>query len=119
MDRLEALIQLPIGWDGYNAPPVRLENAYFTMQMLKAICRRDMIVPQIVPGSSGDLQIEWHTEASTIELHVRAPNRVSAWRQAANASDGEEVELSNDFKIVLQWVKEMLGDGSAAVTAAA
>jgi hypothetical protein len=119
MERLETLIQLPTGWDGYGAPPVRLENAYFAMLMLRAICGRDMAVPQIVPGSAGDLQVEWHSASATIELHVKAPNRVSAWRQTAAVPDGEEIELSNDFKIVLHWVREMLGDGIAAVTAAA
>jgi hypothetical protein len=119
VQRLENLIQLPYGWDGYSAPPVGLEVVHFTLQMLKSICPSDMCAPQIVPGTAGDLQVEWHMPSTTIELHVRSPNSVAAWRQSSNAPDGEEIELTNDFMIVLGWVREMLGDGSATVAAAA
>jgi hypothetical protein len=119
MQRLENLIQLPAGWDGYAAPPVGLEVVHFTLQMLKSICPNDMSAPQIVPGAAGDLQVEWHTPGTTIELHVKSPNSVSAWRQSPNTPDGEEIELTNDFMVVLQWVREMLEDGSAAVATAA
>ena len=119
MQRLESLIQLPQGWDGYGAPPVGLEVVHFTLQMLKSICPSDMVAPQIVPGVAGDLQVEWHTPSTTIELHVRAPNSVAAWRQSPSVPDGEEFELTNDFVMVLEWVREMLGDGSAAVATAA
>jgi hypothetical protein len=45
--------------------------------------------------------------------------RVSAWRQSQSAPDGEEVSLTNDFLAVLHWVREMLGEGRAAVASAA
>jgi hypothetical protein len=119
MRRLESLLQLPDGWDGYSAPPVGLEVVHFTLQMLKSICPPDTVAPQIVPGTAGDLQVEWHTPSTTIELHVKAPNSVSAWRQSPDAADGEEVNLTNDFLVVLRWVREMLEDGSATVATAA
>lgn len=119
MDKLQALVQLPVGWDGYKAPPVTLENVYFTLQMLKAICPAEMDAPQIVPGSRGDLQVEWHAGDTVIELHVHSPNSVTAWRQSPAFPDGEELQLTNDFLIVLQWTTQLLGDRIAAVSAAA
>jgi hypothetical protein len=119
MSRLESLIQLEDGWDGYKAPPVRLENAYFTLQMLAAVCQHDTAAPQIVPGSVGDLQVEWHDESGEIELHVRAPNSVTGWRVSKSVPEGEEVELTNDFLVVVGWIQEILGDRSVAVPAAA
>jgi hypothetical protein len=119
-DRLENLIRLESGWDGYSAPHVSLENANFALQMLSAICPPDAPAPQIVPGSRGDLQVEWHTLNTTIELHVRAANAVTAWRESeSRAPEGEEIELTNDFLRVLDWVKEMLEDVRAADAAAA
>jgi hypothetical protein len=119
IDRLDRLVGLPVGWDGYRAPPVAFATAYFALQMLNSICADNTKAPQIVPGSSGDLQVEWHSDDTTIELHVHAPNAVTAYRESSAIPDGEEVELSNDFRVVLLWIREMSGAASAAVTAAA
>ncbi|RXH31987.1 hypothetical protein [Bradyrhizobium zhanjiangense] len=118
-NRLDHLLKLPAGWDGYGAPPVRFENAYFALQLLSSICPANMSAPQLVPGTAGDLQIEWHIPAGTIELHVRGPNDVSAWRETAANPDGEEILLTNNFAAVSRWISEMLGINVAAVATAA
>jgi hypothetical protein len=104
--RLEELIRLEEGWDGYTAFPVSFDNAMFAFRMLESICRPDTLAPQIVPGPSGDLQIEWHTHEGDIELWVRGPNNVHAWR-SLNDENGEEIDLTNDFSVVSMWVKEV------------
>ena len=71
--RLDDLVKLPFGWDGYRAEPVRFWNVSYASRLLEAVCGDDAPEPQIVPGSSGDLQIEWHTLRGDIELHIRAP----------------------------------------------
>jgi hypothetical protein len=78
-----------------------------------------LAAPQIVPGSRGDLQIEWHTPTTTIELHVKAPNIVSAWRETEANPDGEEIRLSNNFVEISRWIREMQGEAVALVAAAA
>jgi len=108
LDRLEELIRLNVGWDGYDGLPVSLENATFALRMLEVTCREDTIAPQIVPGPSGELQIEWHTEFGDIELLVRGPYSVHAWRHLPSLSaDGEEQELTNDFLLVARWIEEL------------
>ena len=37
-----------------------------------------------------------------------APNSVTAWRQTPSLANGEEANLTNDFLLVFQWVREML-----------
>lgn len=107
--RLTELVRLPFGWDGYRGVPMGLANAYFTLRMLEKICRLETDAPQIVPGDSGDLQIEWHTLKGDIELHVRSPNSVHAWRSLPGGrTDGDELELTNDFSAVAQWVKDIV-----------
>jgi hypothetical protein len=99
---------------------VSLENAAFALRMLEAVCGPDATPPQIVPGPSGDLQIEWHPMTGDIELHVLAPNRVHAWRQlVGGGEDGESLDLTIDFGIVANWVRQMTGPALAAATAAA
>lgn len=107
-DRLEELVRLPIGWDGYQGQPVDFLNACFALSFLNKICGPETPPPQIVPGYGGDLQIEWHTLQGDIELHVKGPNNVYAWRAMANGDlDGEELDLTVDFTVVAQWVKDI------------
>jgi hypothetical protein len=117
--RLNELTALQPGWDGYEGVPVTFENAFFAMQVLEACCRGDDPTPQIVPGTSGDLQIEWHLERGDIELHILGPNDVRAWHAEENTGfDGEEVPLTNDFHIVLRWIRNLTEPTRATVTAA-
>ena len=107
-NRLQELIRLESGWDGYEGQPVDFGNAVFAFRMLESICVADTPAPVIVPGSSGDLQLEWHLPAGEIELHVRAPNVVHAWRFLAGAHPLEqELTLSTDFSAVAKWLHDL------------
>ncbi len=119
-ERLDVLCRLEAGWDGYVAPPVSFSNAHFALSMLASAWPPDAPPPQIVPGSSGDLQVEWHSDTTDIELHVRGPNDVVAWRFTEGAGeDGEEYHLTTDFEIVARWLAELSETSGAARSAAA
>ncbi len=108
ISRLEKLIRLSLGWDGYNGQPVSLENAYFALNLLQKIYSPDVPAPQIVPGVSGDLQIEWHTHSVEIELHILAPYKVRAWILDAKSSpEGIEFDLTMDFTEVARAIKNL------------
>jgi hypothetical protein len=118
--RLDCLIRLERGWDGYEGMPVSFANATFALRMLESACGDDAPVPEIVPGADGDLQIEWHLAGEDIELHVRGPNDVIAWRMVGeNDPDGEEIPLTNDFTIVVRWIENLAEREIATGTAAA
>ena len=118
VQQLEELVRLAPGWDGYSGEPVSLLNANFALRLLEKVCAGNTTVPQIVPGSSGDLQIEWHTPRGDIELHVRAPNDVFAWHSnAQTGADGEEVALTTDFIAVANWLEDLEPPGAAAAAA--
>lgn len=116
VQQLNDLVALERGWDGYGAGPVRFDTAYFALRMLDAACVEDTPAPQIVPGSDGDLQIEWHLPGGDIELHVRAPLQVSAWARVNGAE--EAVELTNDFSLPALWLPQIAGQQLAAAAAA-
>lgn len=118
LSSLQELVRLEVGWDGYDAPPVSLDNAYFALEVLKTVCNSNTHPPQIVPGSLGDLQIEWHTSRGSIELHIRRPFDVLACRTTANGAH-EEMTVTNDFLKVASWVSELSGMTDATSTAAA
>ncbi|SJM33030.1 MAG: hypothetical protein E5Y10_24995 [Mesorhizobium sp.] len=116
--QMEELLRLSPGWDGYNGIPSTSDNIYFAISVLESTCGPTAPAPQIVPGASGDLQIEWHVDNADIELHVRAPYDVHAWRQSAEHPDGEELFLSTDFDLVAGWIQE-ISEPTDAVSAAA
>jgi hypothetical protein len=99
---------------------VSFSNAHFAASMLVSACPLETPEPQIVPGPNADLQIEWHTETTDIELHVNAPYDVDAWRlKHATPDQEEEVHLERDFSIVARWIAELAEDSVAARRSAA
>jgi hypothetical protein len=113
-DRLNELCALPVGWDGYGGLPVKYEVASFASQIVTTICSRFETPPQVVPGTNGDLQLEWHLPQRSVELHVLAPNRVRASREEQD--EGTEINLTNDFTAVVRWLR---GEAEVAHIAAA
>lgn len=104
----------------YRAEPVSFENAYFAISLLKSICVNSTPNPSIVPGVSGDLQIEWHTLSGDLEIHVRAPNDVYVWySQLGENPEENEVELTYDFTKVSNWLKNITETSVASFAAAA
>jgi hypothetical protein len=114
--QLNELVALERGWDGYRAGPVRFDTANFALQMLESACGEDTPCPQIVPGTDGDMQVEWHFANGDIELHVRSPLQVSAWARI----DGVELEaeLTNDFTLAAEWLSLLAGQHVATAAAA-
>lgn len=116
--RLDELVTLPRGWDGYSGVPVSFSNANFAVKVLEAVCGPLTPAPQIVPGGGGDLQLEWHFPNGVIELHVRAANDVLAWhRDDATGPDGIELPMTTNFIAAARWL-EALESTSAAAAAA-
>lgn len=109
IDKLNLFCRLEEGWDGYNGKPVRLSTANFVIKMLERIYQPNFPEPQLVPGSNGDVQIEWHLEGLDLELHCLSPYNVIAWRETeATGEDGEEVPIRADFRTVMNWMNEYM-----------
>lgn len=117
--RLQELINLNLGWDGYLGQPVQYVNAIFAQKVIERVCGNNNIEPSLVPGASGDLQIEWHTLKGDIELDVLAPNSVIAYYSNDENGQEEEVILTNDFTIVARWLNEIKETPIAVIAAAA
>lgn len=119
VQRLEELIRLEPGWDGYDGQPVSLANATFALRVLEATCNELVEAPQIVPGANGEIQMEWHTDQGDVEILVRAPYDVYAWRYVVGGDpDGQEVNLTNDFIQVAEWIQEVMEPQIAHAAAA-
>lgn len=104
LPRLEELVRLPNGWDGYRGRPISLPCATFAAEILVRLCREDLTPPALVPGSDGSVQIEWHENGYDVELDVQAPNHVIAKRYDLLADEEEEITLKNDFTDIMGWI---------------
>ncbi|MCK5617014.1 hypothetical protein KAR91_84915 [Candidatus Pacearchaeota archaeon] len=105
-EKLQSLTDLPKGWDGYKAEGVNPANADFAAKIL-SVLPKNTPAPQIVPGTGGDLQIEWHTETIEIEIHIMSPDAVDVW-VSSGEDDGVEFKLTTPnlfifYQIVLDW----------------
>jgi hypothetical protein len=104
LPRLEELVGLPNGWDGYRGRPISFACARFTADILVRLCREDLAPPALVPGSDGSVQIEWHENGYDVELDVQAPNHVLAKRYDLLSDKDEEIRLSNDITAIVDWI---------------
>jgi hypothetical protein len=114
MARLQELVRLPVGWDGYDAGPVLLDNVVFALSLLDSLLGPNGIPPQIVPSVDGDLQLEWHSPAVDIELHIIAPNNVQAWIVDGETGEETELKLTFDFRPLTLWFRKLVAEAAIA-----
>lgn len=107
-DKLGELVKLPLNWDGYDGLPVSFDVAYFSVAVLNHLYRDGIPCPDIVPGSDGSMQIEWHLGGYDIELHVLGIYEIDAWRKNRATGAQDEVEISNDLTLVAGWMRDLL-----------
>jgi hypothetical protein len=92
-------VQMPEGWDGYGAPAPNMDTAFFALLVLSKIMWTRSPIPQVVPSSTGGIQLEWHEKGIDLELHIFAPYQCEMWfqdhRQAGQPPTS--LELSADF----------------------
>lgn len=116
--RLESLLKLPDGWDGYDGVAVKFANVFITTTILNGICRDSTPLPDFVPVSRGGLQIEWHTADVDIEIYIANPTEIHALRSFVDGRPDEEVAIRNNFAEIVPWIRD-LETAIASATAAA
>ena len=93
-------VQMPPGWDGYGAPAPTMDTAFFALLVLSKIMRARTPIPQVVPSSTGGIQLEWHEKDIDLELHISAPYAIEMWFQDHRPKPSPApmcLELSADF----------------------
>lgn len=96
-DRLQRLMALPTGWDGYRSSPVSPSIARFAINVLNSVMGDCTPYPSIVPVAGGGVQIEWHEGGFDIELRISAPLKAELYVEFADGRDAIEKMLKADF----------------------
>jgi hypothetical protein len=74
-ERLNHLLTLPYGWDGFGAEPVRLRTAQSTLELLKKVLWRDAPLPQFAATVDGGIQLEWYRPSLLVSITVERGQR--------------------------------------------
>ncbi|MCY4260884.1 MAG: hypothetical protein OXC91_11540 [Rhodobacteraceae bacterium] len=105
--RSDDITRLEIGWDGYGGRLVSCTNAVFAACLIERLYTPGVPAPQIVPGSDGTLQIEWHRRGLSVELDVLKPFQVVATKIIQGNGEAEEHMLGCEFSLVADWIDQL------------
>ena len=108
-DRFDELTSLPRGWDGYAGRPVSFTCAQFAANLIERLYVKGVPAPQLVPGSDGTVQIEWHRNQFDVEIDVLGTYEVVAIRRNLRTDVVEELELQTDFTPLGDWIAALEG----------
>jgi hypothetical protein len=103
-ERFDEITSLPKGWDGYDGRPVTFNTAQFAANLIERLSIDGVPSPNLVPGSDGTVQIEWHRNQYDIEIDVLGPYEVVAFRRDQRTGNEEELELQMDFTALAGWI---------------
>lgn len=95
--KLAKLRQFPIGWDGYNSPPMRYDVGVFALTVLKSVMQPQTPLPQVVPSAAGGVQFEWHQKGIDLEVNFVAPYECELWLEDHQTGVCIAKMLTNDF----------------------
>lgn len=96
---LQALVDLPIGWDSYGGHPVDIVLAQMIEPFVIELISNNVAAPSLVPTSVGGVALEWHRPSLDLTIEFE-PLDMPAYSVGtvffADAQSGEEWEASAD-----------------------
>lgn len=96
--RLGELQALPEGWDGYRGRAVSEKTADRVHAVLAACLLPTGRYPSIVPGPSGDVQLEWHFCGVDLEVGISDDGPMTAWLAFGTGAEGESLTMGEGLQ---------------------
>jgi hypothetical protein len=106
VSKLIELLELPGGWNSYNAKPISKENVTFAVALLGRLMRESTPAPLVVPKVRGGVQLEWHTRGIDIEISVDSPERASFFAEDLRAEQ-EPAEGPINERVLGTWIDRL------------
>jgi hypothetical protein len=101
------LLELPGGWNSYNARPIRKENVTFAVDLLARLMREDTPAPHVVPKVRGGVQLEWHTRGLNVEIDIESPKDVCFFAEDLSKAQEPLQEEHLDENVLSQWIERL------------
>lgn len=102
--RLNELMRLQPGWDGYRARPITDEAVRAAVTIVFAVVDDISLPPQFFPLVDGGLQLEWHGGGIDIEIEVDADGTAHAFARGGAGATLVDTELTPQDAAVLRQV---------------
>lgn len=107
-ERLQELLDLPVGWDGHRGQALSLDTAYFALDLAQRVFLRWTPCPHVVPMSSGGVQLEWHEKGIDLEIEVVAPNEiVVSFEDVSTGVAVEDIEMTTNLEQLAEFIGEI------------
>ena len=98
--RLEYISELEPDWDGYDGSPIDQETVQRATEFIKqCLCKRNM-EPNIVPMSSGGIQLEWFADDIEIEVEIKPEGAPFVVVERLRGEEGEQFYIDSDEDMV-------------------
>jgi hypothetical protein len=106
-NRLIELARMEDNWDSYGSSPMGWDTGMFALSILNDVMRPRTPIPQVVPSSTGGVQLEWHEKGVDLELHIAGPYQCEFWFQDHRKPNEPPVclELTDDFSALLKPIE--------------
>lgn len=78
MNHITELHNLPFGWHETDSVPVSSGASVTLLYALHVLYREGVPAPQIVPGSDGSVQLEWHFNGADLEIDINTDGSIDA-----------------------------------------
>lgn len=102
LGRLMDLMNLPLGWDTYGAPPVSRQAADRALELLMYAMSEWSPMPDILPGSDGGVLLEWFRQDQELRLDVPPDGApLLFYRGPGGEWEGELNEAAPDIRELL------------------
>ena len=100
--KLEKLTTLPIGWNGHHSIPISKSNAFFASQIAEHLHRLIDDIPQIIPGSNGNLQLEIQQSNASVKIHIIRATKI----KISVKFDGKIIfeHIFNSSDKIIEWI---------------
>lgn len=107
LSRLVAILNLPMNWDSYGAPPIEQESVIDALHFLIDSLSVESALPTVVPTTRGGVQVEWHRGGVEVEIEFNKGTEASAWY--VDPKTGEDVEQK--VKMCIPHLRKLIPRG--------
>ena len=105
LERAIELLQLPRGWNSYDAEPVSYAAFEQTVEFLTTYLVEGIAGPALVPTVRGGVQLEWHRRGVDIEVEISPDGSVSWCADNRRTGDEFEAALAGHEETIRTWLR--------------
>ena len=103
--RKRALLQLPRGWNSYDAEPVSVAAFEQATEFLTTYLVEGVADPVLVPTVRGGVQLEWHRQGVDVEVEISPDGSVSWCADDRRTGEEFETALAGQEETIRTWLR--------------